>query len=160
MVVKPASGSDSPVNKTCETAVLLNDLMPTLLETAGATIPAGVEGYSLTPLLRDPAKTGTSFGREYVHGEHAPAWQFLTDGREKYIWNSVQGEEMFFDLCSDPQELHNLASREEHAQRVRPWREKLIQILSRPARREDGLSNGSQLISGVHAPVVREELLK
>ncbi|MCA1810068.1 MAG: sulfatase-like hydrolase/transferase [Lentisphaerae bacterium] len=63
-------------------AVCLADVMPTILELAGAPIPAGVDGRSLLPLLR-----GVTEGwRDYVHIEHAPMHQSLTDGREKYIW--------------------------------------------------------------------------
>lgn len=157
LVVKPPTDGEWPTGQTCETPVALHDLMPTLLETAGAPIPEGVEALSLARLLRDPS---ASLERSFLHGEHAPQWQFLTDGREKYIWNSVAGEEQFFDLRTDPQELRNLAASKEQTERVRPWRERLIEILSAPERKADGLSDGKRLIPGVRTPVVRDELLQ
>ena len=68
---------------------------------------------------------------------------YLTDGKEKYIWFPVTGEEQFFDLTRDRQELHNLADDPSHAQRVALWGNRLIELL---AARPDGFSDGQQLL--------------
>jgi len=60
--------------------------------------------------------------------------QWLTDGREKYIWHSQSGREPLFDLEEDPTELHDLAAA--RPQRVAFWRERLIAELD---GREEGL---------------------
>ena len=68
---------------------------------------------------------------------------YLTDGREKYIWYPVTGEEQFFDLTADRAECANLASAPAHAARVAVWRQRLIELLG---RRGDGFSDGKQLL--------------
>ncbi len=125
--VTPGQKIDRPVE--------LMDLMPTLLELAGAPIPESVEGASLLPLMRDPQ----SAWREYVHGECAAVtsadsgMQYLTDGRRKYIWWPGQGREQFFNLEADPQELHDLAQAGERSEEIATWRERLVaELTGRP----------------------------
>ena len=105
--------------------------MPTLLDCAGLPIPETVEGRSLLPLARGEAADW----RPYLHGEHTgfgQSLQWLTDGREKYVWFSGSGREQLFDLARDPQELH----RSGPAGRATPgawreWRARLIEELQR-----------------------------
>ncbi|MDQ6960633.1 MAG: sulfatase-like hydrolase/transferase, partial [Mariprofundaceae bacterium] len=117
------------------------DIMPTLLDLAGIAIPDHLDGKSLMPLIRGE-KTQC---REYLHIEHAPEHQTLTDGIEKYIWLPACGSEQFFDLTTDPNECHNLASDPQHADRVTFWRERMIKEL---ANRPEGFSDGRSLIAG------------
>ena len=123
----------------------LQDVMPTLLDVAGAPIPETVEGRSLLPVLRDE----TTEWRAFLHGEHAACYSadnavhYLTDGREKYIWFPPTGREQFFDLVADPTEEHDLASEPAARERVAIWRGRLIERL---AGREDGFSDGKRLI--------------
>jgi arylsulfatase A-like enzyme len=136
--------------------------MPTFLDAAGVEIPTAVEGRSLVPLLeREPAAVGW---REYMHGEHAACYdpdhgmQYLTDGREKYIWYTRSGREQFFDLREDPMELRDLARDPDASERVALWRQRLVDELA--PRAEDGLSDGRQLLSGRNLPDVRPGLLQ
>jgi arylsulfatase len=135
--------------------VAIEDVYPTLLEMAGIPVPDAVEGRSLLAFRSGKP----SDWREYVHGEHC-GWnsgrQFLTDGREKYIWKTVTGKEYLFDLENDPQELHDLAPLPEHAARLERWRQRMIAHL---ATRDDGMSDGKQLIPGKDLPAVRDFLL-
>ena len=120
----------------------LRDVMPTLLDCAGLPIPETVEGVSLLPVARGETATV----REYLHGEHTllgQSIQWLTDGHEKYVWFSSDGYEQLFDLDDDPTESHNLA--ESATGRLTHWRERLRQAL---AGREEGFTDGSQLIAG------------
>ncbi|MCK5738688.1 arylsulfatase [bacterium] len=124
--------------------VALRDIMPTLLDCAGLPIPESVEGRSLLPLISGTQKNW----REYLHGEHTLggySMQYLTDGRQKYIWHSRTGVEQLFDLTSDPTELFDLAAKVENADAVAGWRQRMITELS---GREEGFSDGKQLISG------------
>lgn len=124
--------------------VELRDIMPTLLDSACIEIPECIEGKSVLPLLKEDA----SGWREYIHGEHSFGIQsnhYLTNGREKYIWYSQTGEEQYFDLRNDPQELYNLAGDVKHKENVEQWRNTLIKELE---DREEGYSDGTQLYVG------------
>jgi len=104
--------------------VELMDVMPTFLDAAGAPIPRTVEGQSLLPLARGERPTW----REYIHGEHESplGMQYMTDGKDKYIWHWKTDEEQLFDLSVDPRECVNLARRPEYGERVRLWRERMM----------------------------------
>jgi choline-sulfatase len=105
--------------------VCLEDVMPTALDFAGVEIPSTVEGRSLLPLMRGESPTW----REHLHIEHAPMHQTLTDGREKFIWMTQDGRELFFDLANDPNETRNLATAPAKADRVSYWRSRLVEAL-------------------------------
>jgi hypothetical protein len=53
----------------------------------------------------------------------------LSDGRTKYIFHALDGEEQLFDLAADPGELHDLASDPAAAETLRLWRGRLIDHL-------------------------------
>jgi len=102
------------------------DIAPTLVELAGAEIPASVDGLSLAPLFSNKAEQW----REALLIEH---WQ-LTEGFGSIIpdffslrtrnWKYVEyvsGEKELYDLADDPYEMENLAYREDHAQRVKEF---------------------------------------
>ncbi|GMV83639.1 MAG: arylsulfatase [Planctomycetota bacterium] len=125
----------------------LQDVMPTLLDAAGTTVPESCDGRSVLPLLRGE----TPAWREYLHGEHAPcyhptnAMQYLTDGREKFIWFTQTGVEQFFDLSQDPNECRDLIRSEGYQDRVSVWRKRMIEQLK---NRPEGFSDGAKLIAG------------
>lgn len=139
------------------------DLMPTLLELAGAEIPDTVEGRSLAPILR--GQQPPEDWRDYVHGEHTLGHyphggvQFMVDRREKYTWRTGDGHELLFDLVDDPQECVNLAARPEAAERLERWRARMAEELGK--RPQDGLVDDSgKLKPGTNLPSVRPELLE
>src|SRR5581483_8322248 len=82
------------------------DLFPTLLELAGAAVPAQAQGTSLWGLLE---------GRD--DGRGRAAYSALADGTFaalvvpgwKYIQNNVSGHRQLFDLRADPDEARDLA---------------------------------------------------
>jgi choline-sulfatase len=124
------------------------DIMPTLLDAAGAEIPDAVTGKSLLPLMRGEKESAP---REVLHGEHSGCYDyndgvhFLTDGHHKYLWYSQTGQEQLFDLDDDPSELCDLARRDDSAGVLSAWRERLIaQLKERP----EGFSDGERLIAG------------
>ena len=126
-----------------ENVVGLQDVMPTLLEAAGVEIPDSVTGKSIFKAIR-----GEQW-REFIHGEHSPcyareeAMQYLTDGKEKYIYFPATGEEQFFYLAKDRQELHDLSKDAGCRDRIALWRKCLIEILG---NRGDGFSDGKTLL--------------
>jgi len=154
LIIRPPSRAASPCGATCAAPCTLSDIMPTVLEEAGIPIPDTVEGASLAPWVRGE----TPAWRTFVHGEHAgrEGWQFLTDGREKYFWESRSGREWLFDLENDPQELVDLSEDPTGQARLQCWRQRLIDTLA--ARPQDGLSDGSRLIPGKVLPRTRVEL--
>ncbi|MGQ9662350.1 MAG: arylsulfatase [Kiritimatiellia bacterium] len=122
----------------------LRDIMPTLLDCAGLPIPPSVEGKSFLPIARGEAVSW----RQYLHGEHVifgQSLQWLTDGREKYVWWSGTGYEQLFDLQNDSQECVNLAAQSANEARLTVWREQLVAELT---GREEGFSDGHRLIVG------------
>lgn len=128
--------------------VCLADVMPTLLDFAGASIPDTVEGSSLLPLLRGESVPW----REFLHLEHAPHYHALTDGREKFVWFVEDGREQYFDMRSDPQELRDLVASPPAQRRVEFWRQRMIEELH---GRPEGFSDGRKLIPGrLYPPVM------
>ncbi len=123
-----------------EQLVELSDIMPTLLEAAGIDVPSCVDGKSF---LRD--------GRIHqdIHGEHvlwsAGSFQWMTDGREKYIWMSKDGTEQLFNLEEDPQEMRDLAADSSRQERVAFWRRRLTETM---CDFEEGFVEDGKLIPG------------
>ncbi|MFO1054287.1 MAG: sulfatase-like hydrolase/transferase [Planctomycetota bacterium] len=91
----------------------LLDLFPTLCGLCGLTVPAGVDGKDLAPILRDPhAKVRDDLFTLYRDNQRA-----LRDGRYKLMRFTQTGKTLLFDLQSDPHEIHDLS--EDPAQRGR-----------------------------------------
>ncbi len=142
----PSGGGIKP-NSVHNGLIELRDVMPTLLDCAGLSIPETVEGGSFLPFARGEGREW----RPHLHGEHpygGQSLQWLTDGHVKYVWFSGTGREQLFDLDHDPQELHDLARRDDATSRVAQWRRLLIEELN---GREEGFTDGKQLIEGGRA---------
>jgi arylsulfatase A-like enzyme len=137
----------------CGQPVCLEDLLPTLVELAGAGCPT-VDGVSLVPVLRGEKQEI----RPWLHFEHAPcysknqAFHALTDGRFKYLWRPNDGTEHLFDLDKDPREEHDLSADADNRDLLAQWRARLVQRL---ANRPEGFSDGSRLIAGRPYPPVQ-----
>jgi arylsulfatase len=137
--------------------VCLEDVMPTLLELAGAGCPKPMDGVSLVPMLRGEKQVV----RDSLHFEHAPcyskqqAFHALTDGHFKYIWRPVDGTEHLFDLAKDPREEHDLAKVTSQRALLEQWRARMVKEL---AMRPEGFSDGSNLIPGRPYPPLQTRL--
>lgn len=103
------------------------DLMPTLLELLGGTVPAGLDGKSWAPQLRQPA---TIKGEDIIvvwNDSKHPAEEsrcLVTADRWKCIFYHDDSP-VLFNLAEDPDELHNLARLPGHAQRIQAYAEKV-----------------------------------
>ena len=131
--------------RTSDIPVELQDVLPTLLEASGISIPDGVDGRSVLPEYKDDESLSW---RQYIHGEHAygeDSNHFITDGKCKYIWFSQTGQEQFFDLVQDPQETVNLIESETQASVLHKFRQWLIDVLR---EREEGYVANDQLVAG------------
>ena len=128
--------------QVCASPVELRDILPTCLETAGATIPEEMDGASILALARGE----TDSWRPYIDLEHdvcydaANHWNALTDGRWKYIYHAQDGEQQLFDLDADPGEQRDLAGDPAHAAEIRRWRGRLVEHLAE--RGEPFVRNG------------------
>jgi len=102
--VKAGSRNVAPVAGT--------DLMPTLLELAGAPQVAGLDGRSLVPALHGAAQPARLLGWHYPHywgdGDVKP-WSTLRDGSLKAIHFYEEARWELYDLASDPGEAHDLS---------------------------------------------------
>jgi hypothetical protein len=108
-------------------------------------IPDSVDGESLLKLARGQREGW----RDFVQGEHTTCYtrehgmQYVTDGREKYIWFHHTGKEQFFDLQQDPGECHDLAADRGAQARVAIWRQRLADINE---RRGDPRGSNGELV--------------
>ena len=143
------SGNDKLIpgltqGSSCQSVVELRDIMPTLLDFAGAPIPDSVDGKSLLPLIREPDKTV----REALHGEHSYAPysnHWIVTETDKYIWHTDSGREQYFRLSEDPHELHDCIGEADCQERIRELRGQLIAALK---GRPEGFTDGERLIPG------------
>ena len=124
----------------------LRDVLPTLLDAAGLPVPPGLDGRSLLPAAR--GERGPTAVPAPLHGEMVmlgQSLQWMTDGREKYVWWSGDGHEQLFDLERDPQECFDLTRASGGADRAAPWRERLVEVLR---EREERFVSGGRLVRG------------
>ena len=151
MIIKPPSGTNEiETGRICDNPIVLQDLAPTFLELGKVEIPKEMTADSLMPLL----KQEDAACKEFIHSEHAPVWELVTDGRQKFIWHTIDDRRWFFDLTKDPQENNNLINDPQYKKDIKMWENRLIDILAK--RPLDGLSDGKKLIHGKTIPIVRE----
>lgn len=111
---------EQTAGKTCSRVVEMIDLYPTLIELCGLEQSPGLDGRSLAPLLKEPAKEwkhpaytvwsedGKTFSGVLVRDEQWRFGEFFGRGSGK----------MLVDLEKDPHELKNLADLPENAATV------------------------------------------
>jgi arylsulfatase A-like enzyme len=118
---RPRAVVDNPVQ--------LVDILPTVLQTIGAPVPAGVQGAPLQQVARN-SLAEEDINPEFVsfYGEvYNRALRVFYDGPYKLIASS-RGERLLFDLTKDPDETNDLAKNEER--RVSRMEEELDTAMS------------------------------
>ncbi len=113
-----------PAGTVIDTPVVNTDWIPTLLELAGLSVPSGLDGVSLAPLLTG---RGSALPRPFFW--HFPHYNnqggrpggAMRDGTWKLVefYDAVDAPELY-DLAADISEKNNLAMR--HPDRVRTMR--------------------------------------
>jgi arylsulfatase A-like enzyme len=133
------------------------DLPVTFFSLAGLELPWRMDGWDLSPLLRDPdapwehpammVSTGTNYGsntdtippkddRRLYMGPGVPWYVILAQGRYKYIRTLVEGEtDELYDMVSDPEELRNLAGDPAYRDILEQYRQAAIDELRRTGAR-------------------------
>ncbi len=101
LFIKHAKGDATPHES--DTRIQLLDLFPMVLDAAGLSTPAGIQG-DLPDGERHPIIAET-----YPLNTVSPrgSYQCLVEGEQKLILND-QGHHQLFDIVTDPQEQHNL----------------------------------------------------
>ncbi len=120
-----------PVGQVSAAPISHVDILPTLIDYAGQESPEVLNGVSLRPVLENPDATVrdaalVNFHRFAInhdnYGEFYPI-RSATDGRRKLIINLFETDE-FYDLESDPYEMHNIINDGEAApdrDRLHDW---------------------------------------
>jgi len=112
--------------------VELRDVLPTFLDAADMNKPTEMDGMSMLDLIRGH----TQQWRKVLDLEHAQtywqgnSWVALTDGRYKYIYFTLTGEQHLFDLDIDPHEMNNLADDASRTELLTQWRKRMVEHLS------------------------------
>lgn len=130
-----------PRGQVNDTPVELRDILPTLLDAAGASTQRELDGISLIAAATGKAR------REFIDLEHdicydpSNHWNALSDGNWKYIFHARDGEEQLFHLAQDPHELRDLAGDPAHTATLKHWRTRMLEHLS--VRGEPFVRNGN-----------------
>ncbi len=143
-IYDPGNILEGKRGQTFKEIVELRDIMPTLLDISNIDIPNTVEGLNLRELIHGDKDEW----REYIHGEHSfglDSNHYIVTEKDKFLWFSQRGEEQYFDLEEDPNELVNLINDEKHKERIDYLRNILIKELD---GREEGYSDGERLLKG------------
>jgi arylsulfatase A-like enzyme len=118
----------------------LIDLAPTLLEAAGMAVPPSWKGRSVLPLLNEPAARQNWPNQQLVQISESmtgrairtPDWTYCvadTSGDTKQPAARTYTEYQMYDQRSDPNELVNLAGRQEYRAKASELREQLKKLM-------------------------------
>ena len=122
MIVDPGAAT---AGQSCPRTVEFVDIYPTLVDLCGLPAPPGLEGQSLTRLLRDPQASWDQPAYTFTARED---WLGIAVRTERWCyteWDEGRRGVELYDLQADPRESHNLASDPVYAATVAEMRQKL-----------------------------------
>lgn len=137
---------------TMKQVVELRDVLPTFLDVAEIAIPEQIDGKSILPLYTNKKAPW----REYIDMEHTASydpkgyWAALTDGEQKYIYFFPTGSEQLFDISRNKGELHDLASDPQYADRLKKWRNRMVDHLK---------VRGTQFVKNGELQIIKKGIL-
>jgi uncharacterized sulfatase len=99
--------------QACARTVEFLDLYPTLADLAGVSAPAGVQGRSLTPLLKEPGSAwdhpALTQVQRGVGAESFKGYSVRTERWRYTEWDAGKKGVELYDEVGDPYEMRNLA---------------------------------------------------
>lgn len=143
IVRHPAPGVVKP-GSVLEPMVLNIDVCPTILDLAGAEIPAAVQGRSFVPLLKGktPDDWRDAFLYEYFYEDRYSIKSDIVAARTE-DWKLVtypdfgpQAVELYH-LPADPHEMHNLVDNPAHRDKLAQMKQLLEQLKQKTEYRRD-----------------------
>jgi N-acetylglucosamine-6-sulfatase len=146
------------------------DIMPTVLSAAGASIPQGIDGRSMLPLLR--GETDPNWRKQLLYEYYwernfpqTPTMHALRTDRYKYIhYYGIWDTDELYDLQEDPLETTNLISNPERKDTIRELNKRLFDEMERtegmsiPLFRDTGNQNNKRNASKGRAADFPDEL--
>lgn len=115
------------VGGRCATVASLVQVLPTLAELCGLDIPSNLDGKSLVPNLRDPARRMDTMAYAEINLDGPGSKQMIRRGDFKYVYNGNDMEQLY-DLRQDPREMTNLAPGAGHRQTAQKLKAELLGI--------------------------------
>lgn len=124
MVVKGLGQEDN------DSFVYLQEMMPTILDIAGAKPPKPVDGESLLPLMEGSQKSN---GRTEIYGEYhnhfyVARQRMVRDNHYQFTFNESERGELY-DFEKDPYQLHNVCYDPEYAEIKREYMDKMSRYM-------------------------------
>jgi len=146
------------------------DIMPTVLDTAGAKIPDGLDGRSMLPLLA--GKGDPNWRKELLYEYYwernfpqTPTMHALRTDRYKYIhYYGIWDIDELYDLQEDPLESNNLISNPERKTTVAEMNTRLFDLMEAngamkiPLFRDSGAQSNKRNANKEHAADFPDEL--
>jgi N-acetylglucosamine-6-sulfatase len=117
-----------------EESMRVLDIMPTVLDVAGAAVPSAIDGKSWLPLAQGkPTEWRKELLYEYYWERNfpqTPTQHALRTDRYKFIrYQGIWDIDELYDLQEDPLESRNLIFSEKHAALIKQMRERLFDLL-------------------------------
>jgi arylsulfatase A-like enzyme len=109
------AGPGIPKNRQVDAFAYLFDIFPTICELTGVSVPEGLEGRSLAPVLRGK----TSSVRDTIFLGYRDVQRAVRRGNWKLIRYPQVDRNQLFNLTEDPDERHDLNGAPQHQNRVK-----------------------------------------
>lgn len=133
--------------KICHKIVELVDIYPTLAELTGLNPPAGLEGFSLASLLRNPSSQWDHPAYTQVQRGNTPGHSVRTEEWRYTEWGFGKMGEELYNERDDPMELNNLAADPGHSGIVLKMKALLKQVHPVPVEGGNALPDTRKMFS-------------
>ncbi len=134
-IVRPSS---LPQGKRIDTVVSIIDILPTIAEAAGCSLPDGIHGHSLLPLLSGTPGYQHEAALLELHPPYGDGLRALISDHWKLVRPfDKKGPPALYDLDADPQELLDVRSRKRATvKRLRRQLDSLVKSLPDPPEQQ------------------------